>query len=202
MDLCFCVFCSLSTLSCGAIPPLVIGIASLYHYHITGTCGSFLISIPFASYIGGAVYFRKSLFCPVDGDSSCLRNVGTLRPNCVTSHPRGQYSWERCDVMWEWWVSDRCCVLFRERVEEGQLIRCLGYGMELVFDSQQKKKISLLQSVKNVSGAHPAPLWWTPWALSARQSGHWPLASSSATVTNQLSCASIPHTLEWNAQGP
>jgi hypothetical protein len=51
-----------------------------------------LDSIPFASYIGGAVYFRKSLFCPVDGDSSCLRNVGTLRPNCVTSHPRGQYS--------------------------------------------------------------------------------------------------------------
>ena len=47
-------------------------------------------------------------------------------------------------------------MLFREGVEEGLSVRCLGCGMELVFDSQQEKNFSLFQSVKNVSGAHPA----------------------------------------------
>jgi hypothetical protein len=40
--------------------------------------------------------------------------------------------------------------------EESQSVRCLGYGMELVFDSRQEKNCSVLRSVKNVSGAHPA----------------------------------------------
>lgn len=52
-------------------------------------------------------------------------------------------------------ASDRCCVLFREGVKEGQSVRCLGYGMEMVFDSRKEKNFSV-QSVKNVSGAHPA----------------------------------------------
>ena len=47
-------------------------------------------------------------------------------------------------------------MLFREGVEEGQSVRRLGYEMELVFDSRQEKHFSVLQSVKNVSGADRA----------------------------------------------
>ena len=104
--------------------PVRDSITPLYHYRITGTCFAFLIHTPFASYIDDAVYFRKSVFFPVDGGSSCLRNVALLWPNCVTSHPRGHYSLAMWDAeAWRHvWMRERSLLRAVSRGGRGESV--------------------------------------------------------------------------------